>query len=84
MEMNWNFAWPGVVLDWRKIAEHLPTLQPHGLGRHCHLLEDDGLTGTNPVVPARNFGNLVELAENAVFREPYSMEWIKSREPLQD
>jgi hypothetical protein len=42
MEMNWNFAWPGVVLDFRKIAEHLPTLQPHGLGRHCHLLEDDG------------------------------------------
>jgi hypothetical protein len=33
---------------------------------------------------SRNFGNFVELAENAVFREPYSMEWIKSREPLQD
>jgi hypothetical protein len=31
-----------------------------------------------------DFGNFVELAENAVFREPYSMEWIKSREPLQD
>ena len=36
------------------------------------------------VVPEEYFGNFVELAENAVFRESYSMEWIKSREPLQD
>jgi hypothetical protein len=35
---------------------------------------------------SRVSGNFVELAENAgtVLREPYSMEWIKSREPLQD
>src|SRR5258707_13639995 len=55
--------------------------QCKGLVQTCSqrstVKQKNALDGTNPVVPARNFGNLVELAENAVFREPNSVEWVK-------